>query len=280
MFTAKIENANGIITLTQNESQWQVVSIVGLNPPKAIVNTTSIAGLDGAVFNSSKIGTRNIVITLQLNSNIEQNRLMFYRMFRSKVPCTFYFQNESVNAQIVGYVDTCECNLFRNAQQMQVSMICPTPFFQSVREYVVDITNRYGMFEFPFYTDSPIPMSGYQENRITNIFNSSSETGMIIEVEANGLIESVKVMKVDTDEFIQVNQVLTEGEKLLISTYKGKKSITLVRDNEELNVFGSLEEGSTFLQLEVGNNLFSYLLNDGEGDASVKIRYRELYRGV
>ena len=91
MYIAKIENSNGsILELTGNEENFQIVSITGLHPPEAQINVTTIAGLDGARFNSAKLNTRNLVITLRLNNNPEDNRHLLYKYFRTKEACTFY----------------------------------------------------------------------------------------------------------------------------------------------------------------------------------------------
>ena len=75
MFEARIENTKGsILTLTNNESKFQLISITGLNPPKAQINVSTIAGLDGAKFNSAKLETRNVVINLKINGDVEENR--------------------------------------------------------------------------------------------------------------------------------------------------------------------------------------------------------------
>ena len=61
MFECKIENKkNNILTLTQSEESFQVYDVQGLNPPKAQINNSKIAGIDGSKFNSSKLDERNI----------------------------------------------------------------------------------------------------------------------------------------------------------------------------------------------------------------------------
>ena len=61
MFTARIQNRSGeVYVLTGDEPVYQVVKILGLNPPQAQINLTTVVGLDGAKFNSSKLETRNL----------------------------------------------------------------------------------------------------------------------------------------------------------------------------------------------------------------------------
>lgn len=49
MFTLKVENAKGaILELTNNEENYQVTNIEGLNPPNANINTANYANGDGS----------------------------------------------------------------------------------------------------------------------------------------------------------------------------------------------------------------------------------------
>ena len=287
MYTAKIENSNGeILTLTQNEPKWQIVSITGLDQPPAQVNLTSIAGLDGSKFNSAKLDTRNLVITLKLNGAVETNRLELYRFFRTKDISTFYYKTASLDVYIKGYVETVECVLFSESETMQVSIICPFPYFASINEVVADISNRVAGFTFPFSIDydEPIAFSTFVINRVTDVFNSSgAETGLTIEVDVlDDSVEDIKIQNTVSGEFIEVKYNFAAGDKVIISTVKGQKGIHLIRDGEESNIFGALQAGSTFVQLGVGDNYFGYLIDAGENDDQVYItfRYYNLYRGV
>lgn len=286
MYTAKIQNANGnILTLTGNEAQWQVVSITGLNPAPAQVNTTSIAGLDGAKFNSAKLNTRNIVITLRFNGDVENTRHLMYMYFRTKEKCTFYYTNNNLDVSIQGYVETVECNLFARGEQMQISIICPFPYFASIDEVLADISNETGAFTFPFAIDigSPVPFSIYQSNRVTNVFNNSeSETGVTIEVDVLDAVDEIKIINTTSGEYIDLEYYFHAGDRVTIVTTKGQKKVTLLRNGTTTNIFGAVQRGSTFFQLAVGDNEFAYQIDDGSMDEYVYItfRFNYLYRGV
>ena len=103
MFAAKIQNASGdVMTLTGKEPKYQIIDIQGLNPPAAQINTSTIVGMDGAVFNSSKLQTRNLVLTIKINGDVELNRLRLYSYFRTKEWCKFYYTNDSLEVTIDG----------------------------------------------------------------------------------------------------------------------------------------------------------------------------------
>lgn len=286
MYTAQIQNAGGeILTLTQNETNWQIISIEGLNPPPAQINTINIAGLDGAKFNSSKLNTRNIVITIKLNGDVESNRQLLYRYFRTKEECTFYYQNANLDVSIQGYVETVECGLFSNAETMQISIICAYPYFQAIASIIVDISNEIAAFTFPFSIDigSPIPFSVYLANRITNVENNSeSETGALIEIDFLDSANELTIQNTDTGDSMTLDYNFLENDRVIINTNKGQKSISLIRDGETSNIFSAMQKGSVFFQLKVGDNHFGYLADNGANDEDVFItfNYSNLYRGV
>lgn len=285
MYTAKIENSSGeILTLTGNEPVYQVIDITGLNPPNAQINTSTIVGLDGAIFNSSKLETRNIVLTIKINGDVETNRLRLYGLFRTKEKCTFYYSNSSLDVSINGYVETVDCNLFTNSEMAQISIICPYPYFQSINEILQDFSHVNSLFTFPFSIDigNPVVISEYSTGGI-NVYNGSeSETGAIIEINISKSINSIEIKNTTTGDDFTLNYSFLANDKVTINTNKGQKSITLIRNGVISNIFSSLQAGSVFFQLAVGNNLFEYLVDGEENNESVYIvfRYYNVYRGV
>lgn len=284
MFTLKVENKkNEILELTQNECDFQVVSVTGLNPVNAQINRSTIAGLDGAKFNSSKLEERNIVITLRLNGDVTANRIKLYRYFNTKQWCKIYYKNSSRDVYIEGYIETCEVDLFSNSEIMQISIICPNPYFKALEEIIDDISKIIALFEFPFSIEDPIPFSEIDLSKITNVQNNSEiETGVIIEVEFLKNINKLLIRNTDTGQTMTFNYAFKDGDFLTIDTNKGSKSLKLVRNAEEINIFSALSKTSEFIQLQVGDNYFSYLADDGENDdgASITFRHYTLYGGV
>lgn len=289
MFTARIENSGGeVLTLTQQERDFQVISIEGLNPPPATINLTNIAGMDGSKFNSSKLDTREIVITLKINgdgSSVEDVRQMLYQFFRTKDLCTFYFKNQNRDVKIQGYVKTVEVVLFSDGETMQVAVLCPDPYFRAVQEIITDISNEVFMFYFPFAIDEgdPIPFTEYINNRETIVMNASeSETGVVIQIDCKEDIEKVEVKNTRTGESIILAYAFLQGDRITVNTNSGQKRIQLLRDGVVSNIFSALQKNSTFFQLAVGENPFAYLVNDGAANEAVTIKffYTNAYRGV
>ena len=281
MYTAKIQNKNGnILVLTQKEQVYQLQSIEGLNPPHGTVNTTVIVGMDGALYNSAKLETREIVITLKINGDAEQNRIALYSYFRTKEWCRFFYTNESRNVYIDGYVTNVECSLFEQEEIAQITILCPAPYFSDLTEIVDDISSTVSLFTFPFSINQtePIPISELIENREANVINGSeTEVGITIEVTFFSAAQSVEIRNATTGEDITVEYRFQNLDVLKIITVKGKKSLRLMRDGSEINLFPALKKGSVLFQLQVGSNI---LESACDGDVNIKLYHSNLYRGV
>ena len=286
MYEAKIENSGGeILSLTGNENRWQLFDISGLDPPKATVNLTNLAGMDGALFNSAKVSTRNLVISLKITGDIEANRLELYRFFRPKHSCTFYFKNKRRDVKIEGVVESAECPQFTSKEIMQASILCPTTYFQDIEEIIADMSDSSAGFVFPFSIDidEPIPFSEYTIGKQTSVVNTSeTDVGVLFEVFFLAAASKIMIVNVGTGETMEASYSFLPGDTLKISTGTGNKKVTLVRGGVVRNLFLALSDDSVFLQLEPGNNTFSYLADDGTSDqiVTVTLRFRELYAGV
>lgn len=293
MFTLEVENdKNEVLTLTQNESAYQVVSVEGLNPANGVINTAGVAGMDGGKFLSSKLEMRNLVITLKLNGDVEQNRITLYRFFRTKHRCKVYYKNGVRDVFIEGYVETNECGLFSSMEQMQVSIVCPDPYFKSLYEIYSDISDVVGNFIFPFAfgaggvvsgtaTDEAIEFSTYTENRITNIHNAGAdETGLIIEIVATGDIVNPAIYNVETKEGFKLNITLKDNDIITIDTNKGKKGVTLTRDGVTTSRINAVAMDSVWLNLASGDNMFIYDADSGAEEMSIIFKHRTQYEAV
>lgn len=288
MFECKIENGKGdLITLTQNESQFQVFKIDGLNPPNANINFTDIAGMDGARFNSSKLETRNLVIYIKLCGDVEANRILLYQYFSTKESCKFYYKNGQRDVFIEGYVQTVEVTPFTNNQIMQVSLICPQPYFKSIDEVVADISKLVFDFQFPFSINNnvPVTISHFDSDRLTTVWNNSdSESGVIIEITVLAAISKIMLRNTNTNESMTINNSsgFQAGDVVTINTYRGEKAVSLMRNMVKTNLFSMLQSGFTFFQLAAGYNEFTYQIDNGNNDEWVRVnfKYHSMYRGV
>lgn len=293
MFVLKAENANDeIITLTGNESNYVVESITGLNPPDAEIYTSNMAGFDGSRYKYSKLNERNIVITLRLQGDIAGNRVMLYRYFKTKKYVKIFFKNELRDVYIEGYVEKIACDQFTKTEKMQISIVCPNPYWKSVSITDIDISLVYDNFEFAFSngakgatvgtaddsTDDAIEFTKDVDSRDVVIYNDSeTETGLKITLTAlNDNINDIIIYSVYTGQFMKLNTTLNKDDVLIINTERGNKSI--MKNNTE-NLIDALSYDSSWLQMEIGKNIFTYSSSNSR-ELQVIITTRQLFEGV
>ena len=280
MFTLKIENTKGeIFELTNDETNYAVVGVSGLTRPDTTVNTSS-GVTDGEYYNSSKVGMRNIVIDILLRGEIETNRQRLYKIFPLKTTCTVYFKNYNRDVKIKGYVEVLDGDLFVEQEQIQISIICPQPYFESLKTLYTELSKIMRLFEFPFCIAEPIPFSEKRNLPLCSILNNGDTTcGVILTISITGEVSDLKIYNTATQQFFGLDYEFQENDQITINTQSGQKNISLIRDGETINLLSSMQAGSSWIQLATGINNFTFTA-DGADFVKIIFATVELYGGV
>ena len=281
------------------DSGFIVKSITGLGPGTATINTTEVATNDGSLFNSSRLPSRNIVISLAYmwSNTIEEIRQLSYKYFPIKKKLTVLIEADNRKAQIEGYVETNDPTIFSSNEGSDISIICPNPFFYSAGDDAINTTSFYGVepvFEFPFGNES-LQENLLEMGEIMNetehviVYSGDAEIGITIYIHAIGEATNVtiynvgtrEVMKIDTDKMEKFtgSKIIT-GDEIVICTMKGSKSITLLRDGKTINILNCLDKDADWFQLSKGDNMFAYTAESGSTNLQFKIENRTIYEGV
>ena len=123
---------------------------------------------------------------------------------------------------------------------------------------------------------------GYREQSIiVDCYNSGDvATGMRIRFSALGTVENPILLNVDTLEFIQINATMQTGDVIEINTEYGSKGATLYRNGETIDYYRYIDVDSTFMQLNIGDNIFRYDAGSGVNAMEVSLVYNAKYLGV
>ena len=281
-----IENKRGKqLSLTKNQNEFQLVGVSGLNPP-----TASISLVDniksGANFIHSRVGTRNIVINLVINGDVEENRLLLFQYVQTKEYIKVYFETYTKKVWIDGYVESIEVDNFQLKTTCQISILCPEPYFKDLSETIENMNIIEPRFYFPFYTTEPKPFSIYSSIAILNLLNKGNvESGMTIEIFARGEVINPIIYNRETTEFIGIGNddrpfTMQRGDTIVITTHTNNKKVKLIRNAVETNIFNLLRENSTFLELSTGDNIFTYSANQGNEYMDIYFKYYSNYEGI
>jgi len=156
------------------ENGIAVTGIDGLGPGQADILLTDFASGDGAVFNSSRLPSRNIVLHLRLLDYpeiIEKTRQTVYKYFPIKKPIWLIFETDLRRVQIQGYVESNEPEIFSSVETLQISIICPSPYFQSLDDEITDFSGVTPEFEFDAYRGECHTAGA---NKVVNITNEAT----------------------------------------------------------------------------------------------------------
>ena len=279
-----------------------ITEITGLGPGNADIITTDNATMDGAVYNSSRLSYRNIVITLKLlgtdfnGQSIEATRHNVYKYFPIKKPLWLIFESDKRSAMIQGYVESNEPEIFSDWEKTQISIICPNPYFESLMGTTTNFSGVQPSFEFPFITNVQADVfemgTQYMEGDIDIYYTGEVETGVNINMSFKDHVAPITIYNVITNESIVVDTAKIEsrygelqlGDKIIISTSRGAKKANLLRDNQVYNIINCLDKNLTWFQLQKGDNIFSYSVEGGqEGglyDLEMNFTNKILYEGL
>ena len=245
------------IQLTGN-SNYQVVSISGITPPRANVNTTRLATQDGSVFNSSYLQNRNIVMKIQPVRNIEQARLNLYKFFKVKDYVKLRFTTKQRTVWTEGYIESLEIDLNENPQFAQVSIICPYPYLKAINPIVTLFADGSAVVDNP----------------------SDEDGGAVFELLATGAVSVPEIINVTTMESFAINKTIDNGDKIILNTRRGEKGLWLIHNGEATNIINDMIHGSSWISLRSGENRLGISALDGETNLEGNVTLEPIFEGV
>ena len=278
-----------------NESH-RMISGLNLSGLLAMVNRSE-SNSPGSRYQSTRLEERDFDIEFRIMRNnfdetmMDDKRGSMYKVFNpSHNPMRVEFEMSNgkgyyLNAELASAPIMPPDKTNNNAvwQSVLLQFIATDPFIYSAESVRADIALWVPAFEFPLeIPEEGIEMGYRSPSLIVNVNNDGQEsTGMMIRFNALSEVVNPSLLNVNTYEELKLNFTMQPGDVIEISTYRGKRSIILTRNNVETNIFNSLAfETSTFLQLEVGDNLFRYDADEGLDYLEVSMTYTPRQIGV
>lgn len=282
MFSLSVQNAAGkLLELTHNEN-YNVIKVTGLNPPAATINTKTVTNFDGAKFNSSRVNVRNLVITLLPVDPIDANRIALYEYFKVKQFVRIYYKNRLRDVYIDGYVETIEDDFFTNSQNIQISIICPNPYFKSMDYGIDSFLSVVNLFESPFsIPEEGMAVSEKIDNYGIDVTNRGDvSTGMIFHGVFSGSVIELTIWDTLKHQKMAIEYEFVAGDELFIDTNKGEKSVILQRSGQQINLINYLTDDSSWFTLDPGINSFEFVIAYGQMNVELTIEHTDLFQGV
>lgn len=260
----------------------QIRNIDGLDPVKASITTSPYGDLDGVSFGGAKVDSRNIVLTLGTNPDWNththaslRNLVLKYFIPKARTRLVFY-SDDLVPVEISGYVESVTNNMFSKDPEVQVSIICPYPYFQAQDPTVV--TGETGFTPMTYVYNGTVE-TGINV-KITKNPGSTEPTYISIQEGPEGILKSsVSVASVlpatsllADDMYFEMNSYPLHKYVKNIYTYLGEISY-------EVNILKGLYfEDRPWTILRPGDNYLTFYTD--EGTHSWEMTYFELFGGL
>jgi hypothetical protein len=220
-------------------------NIEGLGPVNAAINTTPLGSLDGNIFVGSSVASRNIVLTLAPNPDwstwtYEKLRQLIYTYFMPKKMVRLVFETDEFSpVEIFGYIESNEPKIFSKDGEIQVSVICPYPYFTSV---------------------DPVVMTGTTyDDAIVVDYEGTVESGVVVEMHyVSGVAQTGALVRIG-DELgpsMYVYTTIDATNYYKMSSIPGQKYIQLVNVSTGVitNLLSEVEAGSIWPAFQPGEN--------------------------
>ncbi len=257
----------------------------GLYEMAASVNLSSNTMNDGAVYHSSVLKKRNIVLTLSDVGDHTEHRALLNELFVPKSSGILTLDEGNEHRKIEYYVESMKSTGLDAYRSYTISLICPDPYFYDLEDSEVTMSSFLPSFYFTHCFKSAKEEFGYrQKEKIQTIYNEVGigGTGMKIEITCNGDVKNPSITRVESTQSITVGTSskplnLVAGDRVIITTYDADKQVYLVHEGINTKINQYLSEDSYFIQLEKGTNSIGYSAAAGVDNMIVKITYKIRY---
>lgn len=288
------------LELTRPEnSGFIVLPSEGLvEPAKATINTTKIATLDGAMYNSAYLEQRDIVLNLRFletrTETIEDIRLKSYKYFPERRRIKLVVETDKHIAETHGYVEHNKPQVFSEAEGSSITILCNDPYLYSTKTEDATFSGVRSLFSFPFSNESltePLLELGAIELKTErNIYyDGDPDIGMTIMIHAIGDVSNLSIynvtarqqMNIDTTKLAALTgSGIIAGDTIIVETKRREKGITLLRDGANINILNCLDRGTAWLTLSKGDNVIAYRAESGSNNIQFRVTYKNAYEGV
>lgn len=251
-------------------SQYRFTNVDGLGPVKASISTVELSSEAGSTYLSSRDTARNIVIHVEFKPDYSAGfdytslRRNLYDVFTPRSEVDLTFNDAKLGAMsITGYVESHEPDIFSDNPAVQISVLCPDPYFRRPSEAstVVNVASASaGSFNIPYSGHVP--------------------TGFLVEFTVNETLSEAKMTlrKSGTNGELTVHTAFQSGDQIRINTVPGQKYVQRVRSGTVTSILGAFSGAMIPMKLQNGQNYFTFDRRwsiDG-----FKFTYRPLYGGL
>ena len=287
------KNERGISIELNRLGPLFLASVEGFSGIEAEPVSTTTPYQDGININKNLLKERTLTLNCYLCIDTEQERSILkrklYNAFNPKLTGYMQIYTDAEELRGAGNLRVVQAPIFNDNYEtsnelveFQVQLIMPSPYFEDIGEgyYVFgDDTPRFS-FDLEIVEDG-IELSSKNSSSIMNLRNSGdAEIPIRVVFKAKSNVINPSIYNIYTKEFIKSNKIMEAGEEITVTTGIGNKRVESYLNGVTTNIFNLLDIQSSFMWLDVGDNIIRYHADDLIEQLEVYIYYTNYYLGV
>jgi hypothetical protein len=273
------------VSVTLFDDKYLITTLDGIDLPTVDLQEQKAPYQDGTTYLDALLEPRTIVVTgaivnIQQLGSIFTNRAIILSALNPKNgPGVLTYTNDNST-----YTTTCIIAQaqFPNKlatdpfQVFQIQIYCNDPYWYAGTGSSASMVIVTGGLTFPI--TFPITFGNYIGQSSTPAINAGDSVTPII-ITVTGPSTNPRLTNQTTGEYIALNIVLNAGDILSINTKFGSKAIVYMPGSGGAqNAMSSLVQGSTFLNLAIGNNVLLFS-DDIQGYSTCVVTWNNRYSG-
>ena len=272
----ELSNIRDKLEMGTNTS-FKILSYEGFEASDYRISYKQNAQFDSASISSRKVEPREITLECECSDVLKDKVLHFFNpKMTGKLIVNLNNNQRWINYEVKSFKIKQE-SLYEPIRFIVV-LFCPRPFFMDMSDFGKDIAASVNLFAFPFVWKVNRPYVPAYRQFSTNfmIVNGGDVySGMKVEFFAKDTVVNPKLTMHD-GKFIRVMVTMKKGDRLVINTNPGSKSIFM----NGVNITNKMDRMSNFIGLDVGENVLTYGSDQGYLHMVVRLFYTPLYLGV
>lgn len=262
------------LTFSEDSDLW-ITNIDGLSSNEIALAQTQGAGQVGSTLSAQSVQPRELTVSGVLFGNLTENRKMLLGVIRSAVPARFVLTEGGERWYLEGTPSRTPIMEESAAKQsFQFVFHAPYPYWRSTEDTNTLLAGVQALFRFPFDIGGTWYLSRYESSLFKRIVNSGDvPVALTVTLEADAQVRQPEVRIVETNSFLRITKTLEAGERFVICTAYGQKSVTYFHDGDRSeNGFRYLSPDSDIhMELMPGVNTLRYIAQENREGLRVTV---------
>ena len=287
------ENERGISIELNREGPLFLASVQGFDGLEADIVSSKNAYQDGISISKTILKDRILTLNCYLEIDTEQQRYILkrklYNAFNPKFKGHMKIYTDAEQLRGASNLRVIQAPLFdddykglNDLVSFQIQLAMPLPYFEDINENRADFGNDIGNFFFDLEIEEEGRELSVKNNSIVaNIENlGDAETPLKVVFKAKSTVKNPSIYNVYSKEYIKINRTMSEGEEITVTTDIGNKRVESYLNGVTTNIFNDLDIHSSFMWLDIGDNVIRYDAEEMIEQLEVYIYYTSYYLGV